>query len=708
MQSPTAAAERGAQSNGRYKCLSCGSPLQEAAEHVSCPACGKQWPVRDGVPRFFEPAYYWGEVPKDEAAAFLGDVRSRGWRSAVEHRFADDADMRIGLLDWQRASWLPLLALPADAVALDIGSGYGAITHAMSRGVGTLYSVEAIPERLEFTRFRLEQEQLSNVQLVQASGLQLPFVDEMFDLIVVNGVLEWVGEWSRDGSPREVQQRFLRDINRLLRPGGVLIIGIENRFGYQFLRGGLDHSGLAYTSLMPHWMATAYLKLRRFRHRRSVVNERREYRTYIYTQQGYRDLLEDCQFPKPEFYWADPGYNQPFDLVPLRDTLPEQHFERKLAEPSQAWQRTWKRTLKAAVGRLGILSFFAPDFVIVAQKGAGDWRQSAWQRLRSALPQLPALTEPILALSTRSFGLKSLIRVFTPGGNSTRVMLKSSTAAPGSPEALDAAYRALEIAAAAHGRRPSALFRLPQLLGRARIGQFVYSTEAAVPGLPLSHSVFSITPSDALELLSRELPRAVDVAVEIATMLRGVTGIAAVDERWFALPVALAGESSAPLLATVAHDEWTRTASDAPWAQHGDFTIENVFVEPGQSQVSVIDWEHLVSGAPALYDVFSLLVSALPAVDVADAGRAPGDTPWTARFETAFFGTGPWADLYRDMLRRASSALAVPEPRIWSQFAQFLILRSNFQSNRNTRVNPEHLAFLRVAAAMPERFVLAP
>jgi SAM-dependent methyltransferase len=674
-----------------------------------CPFCGRTWPVTGGIPRFFQPGYYWGEVTQEEANRFLHEARENGWRAAVERRFISDQNMRIGLLDWQRTAWLPLLGLPTDAVALDIGSGYGAITHAVSRGVGMLFSVEAISERIEFTRIRLQQEKIGNVRLVQATGLELPFVDESFDLIVVNGVLEWVGEWATDVSPREVQLRFLRRIHRLLRPGGILLIGIENRFGYHYLRGSLDHSGLPYTSLIPHWMATAYLKLTQSRHRRGELNPRREYRTYIYTERGYRDLLAEGHFPAADFFWSDPGYNQPYHLIPLHNSLPEEHFQCKRAEPSQSWRGGWKRRLKAIAGRTGILRFITPDFVIVTQKDGGPrgaWRQRTWQQLSEALPQLPALNEPVFALSTLAFGKKNLIRVFDAALSRMRVMLKASTAAPGSVETLDSAYRALQTAAQLHAKLPQPLFALPEPLGRQTIGHFVYTAESAAAGLSLAQCAFSASPADRFALLRRELPRAVDVAVQIAGMLRGAAGIPTVNPSWRELPEELRAHSAAVRLAALAREEWALESRQTPWSQHGDFTIENVFVESGRDMIWVIDWEHLVAGTPALYDLFSLLVSALPAVQVEAGVARPGSTPWTERFEAAFFGQGPWTDLYLELLRRACRGLGVSESRAWPQFAQFLLLRANYLGGRGARVTREHLTFLQFAAEQSGRFLL--
>src|SRR6266849_6589034 len=216
----------------------CDGQLKLVDASVLCPSCKRSWPIESGIPRFFRAEPYWGEISQQDARSLLRKVEQTGWKAAVEERFRSQPEMLVSLLDWQRISWLPLLGLTENTVALDVGSGYGAITHSLSQFVGEVYSVEAVTERIEFTRIRLKQEGIENVHLIQGTALELPFSENSFDLIVVNGVLEWVGEWRTEIDPRSVQVDFLKRVARLLKADGVVVIGIENRIGQDMLRGG--------------------------------------------------------------------------------------------------------------------------------------------------------------------------------------------------------------------------------------------------------------------------------------------------------------------------------------------------------------------------------------------------------------------------------------------------------------------------------------
>ena len=291
------------------KCLKCNARLNTINERCLCPQCGGEWPIVGGIPRFLQtPSNYWGEVGRSKALELLEAARKGSWSDAVRSHFPEGV---ISVLDLQRASWAPMLGLNEQSVALDIGSGYGAITHSLSRFVGELYSLEAIPERIEFTQERLRQEGIGNVRLIQASAAALPLLDKSFDLVVANGVLEWVGEWDLEGDPRSAQLRFLSSILRLLKDDGVLLIGIENRIAYNNLLGAIDHSGLPYTALVPRRAASFMLRRSSARHHRTKLNPNREYRTYTYSERGYRKLLAEAGFADDRPIGPIPGTTCP-------------------------------------------------------------------------------------------------------------------------------------------------------------------------------------------------------------------------------------------------------------------------------------------------------------------------------------------------------------------------------------------------------------
>jgi len=681
-----------------FRCLACESPLSfDGEDSVRCPACDKSWPVRGGIPRFFESSYYWGEVSRSEAGDFLGQAAEMGWRTAALNRFSGDRDMQISLADWQRASWLPLLGIDENSVVLDIGCGYGAITNSLARAAGQVFSLEAVPERIEFTRIRMSQEGLSNVSLVQASALDPPFSDRMFDLVVVNGVLEWVGEWDHNGPPRDVQVGFLKQMRRILKPEGTLLIGIENRWGYNGAFGSIDHSGLPYTNLMPRSVATWWLKRSTRAHTHTVLNSKREYRTYTYGAQGYRNLLADSGFPASLIYWPDPDYNQPFSLVPLDSGLIADRVDALLSEPTAPLRYGLVRAAKRMLARSGALRLVVPSFVILAGKAGSEREPGFWRLLRARLPELPGPRSPKFTFYSNPFGLKNVVRVFENGATEPACVVKTTTAAPGAASSLDRERRCLQIVNERFGARQDISFLVPRPLGFTRIGSFSYLAESVAPGLPLSRVVFPATGTKRFEILKNLLPRCVIAAVQITQGLAPEERADRVDPSWLNPPEEIASDPN-----TLAQLRGLLARCPADSVQHGDFTMENVFVDPSGG-VAIIDWEHMFRGGSVLHDIFTLFVSLI--LGEHHAGPATG-APGLAQFEAAFFGSGHWVFPFRGSIQEACRSLHVPESDVLPMLVHFLLLRFNQLKSRKSPLAAQHGVYLAAALRNADRFLI--
>jgi ubiquinone/menaquinone biosynthesis C-methylase UbiE len=322
-----------------------------------------------------ENSYYWNELPIEETMEFLETANKRGWKAAVrtvnlKHPGFDEYVMSMG-----RADWIFHCLKPGSTKAcLDIGSGWGGIAFALANIFDEVWSLEAVETRIEFQRIRNNQENRNNIKFVRSDWLDLPFPDSYFDVISVNGVLEWVGLSDYSKNPRDLQIKFIQEVKRLLKPGGCLYIGIENRFGLNFFLGSLDHSGLRFTSLLPRKISDAVVRLskRAGEFRQSKELEKwPDYRTYTYSLWGYRNLLKG--FSEVDIYWTN-SYNQPKAAGKIEDGS-FAHYLRYLRSRDNI-KHGFKRIIAAMVTRmprevlkLGT-SLFSSDFLIFAYKGA--------------------------------------------------------------------------------------------------------------------------------------------------------------------------------------------------------------------------------------------------------------------------------------------------------------------------------------------------
>jgi len=695
------------------RCPKCASRLRVGDDDVVCQACSASWPVRAGIPRFVEAIPYWGELSREQALTLIQAAEQQGWRQAIESISVSGLEaMRISVCDWQRASWIPLLGLGGDSVVLDVGSGYGVITQALALSAGHVFSVEAITERIEFTKVRIQQQGITNVTLLQASALELPFGEASFDLIVVNGVLEWVGEWEKEGDPRSVQRNWLARLQRLLKEDGLLLVGIENRVGYAVLRGGVDHSGLPYTSLMPRWLASFVLRQTHRTHHRTALNPRREYRTYTYSAHGYRKLLRESGFSRTSFYWAYPGYNQPYYLIPLRRALVHKQFRAHLRYAPQASPKKLRRGLLRLLARIGFPPAIVSDYLILSDKGQGpesSMNARLWSAMRKSLPFLPELQNPSFELATRSFGQKSIIRVYESREVRPTLFLKTSMPVAGAGQDVLSEFTNLELVYRRLASAQSAKFSVARPIGYGRLGACTITAEGAVPGRELYEIVLPEGLASArLRELDKHIPICTEIAGEFARLLHGETSVPAAASAWWDLPPEL---NSHPQVRSLWAEASGGTAGKDPhsgydqWVQHGDFTIENIFFNSAGSRYSLVDLEHLIRGVPPLYDAFSFLCSLLPAVRTDTPGTQPVSQLRDAQFIALFFQTGRWADLARNLVAAVSKELKISADNVWPMFIQFLVTRYWFYFERQSQDRNHLLRYLLLASQHRKKFL---
>ncbi len=335
-------------------CPSCKTELLDENEGLACPDCHSAWPVVDGTPSFIQSNDFWGESGVTEQATRELVRRSSGqhWREAIRG-LPPLMKHHHSICDTHRADFCDLLNLPEDSTVLDLGAGMGAISQALSTRYKRVYSVEPVEARLEFLRVRFEQEGCKNVSTVRARIDALPFHENMFDLIVLCGVLEWLPFARKQDNPREAQLHYLGLLKKLLKPGGVIYVGIENRFTYDLMIGAPDpHIDLKGVAVMPRWLADFVCKRR--------LGDR--YRPYLYSYFGYKKLMADAGFRETRVLSALPHYNNAMKIRPL--SLPSSEWA------DEVWmsKNPISRLVKRGVVALDLLKYLGYAYVVFAVK----------------------------------------------------------------------------------------------------------------------------------------------------------------------------------------------------------------------------------------------------------------------------------------------------------------------------------------------------
>ncbi len=346
-------------------CQRCGSSLDRNAKPLRCSACSAAIGNGSGIfTTCKESSYYWGEIPHADMIEALSLAKEKGWKQSIErlsvrHPRLPQMVTAADRVDWCRPNGQNRM------VILDVGSGLGQTSFLLAKDrTNTVVSLELIKERAQFQAIRKEQEQVENLFVVNGDLLDTTFYPNTFDMVQFVGVLEWIGFEENPSSPREEQLRALRKVREILKPSGLVYIGIENRFSLHNVLGAKDHSGLRFTSLMPRSLADLYMKLRTPIYRSSLAPH--SYRTYTYSASGYKELLSEAGFSQADIYMVHPNYNHPRSIIPLDNRMIQRFFSGFYRPRNNIKDRVSTGFFRV-LSRLGLAAFFAPHYLIVGK-----------------------------------------------------------------------------------------------------------------------------------------------------------------------------------------------------------------------------------------------------------------------------------------------------------------------------------------------------
>jgi SAM-dependent methyltransferase len=465
---------------------------------------------------------------------------------------------------------------------LDLGCGLGNLTSNLAPHIAEVVALDLTWERLLFAQKRFEKfNPRDRITLVAGGdGTRLPFPDAHFDCIVLSGVLEWVADdgagvpkdapryvraWKMfasffgESNPRRIQLKFLRELRRILRPDGQLMVAIENRFGYEYFTGRTDHhSGLLWASVMPRMLANVY----------SIAAARRPYRTYTHSYFGVRRLFGAAGFPALEFYGLAPGYSGLAEIIPA-DT------------PRSFWAPS---SLPGWKGKLKRSRYFVPAYGIVGS------RKCAAQA--SMLDRMLAKIAESLDIEPSEIRM-SWLRV----SEKDKTILSLKCAGRGAIAKIPSA----ENTVAGEEHQWNVLKRLPSVPGVAALGPaplargsvqgLTYYVESAVAGRPLRTHITESTRArwaasigDLLVALNPDLVRAAPQPLDTEAF-----------DRLIATPIerlrqAVLDDPRCDAVLRYFRDRLDGVPMRLGFT-HGDLTRNNVFVQDGALS-GVIDWEY--------------------------------------------------------------------------------------------------------------------
>jgi SAM-dependent methyltransferase len=301
--------------------------------------------------------FYWGILPELELTSLNESIGKVGFNKAInEHNFTQRFDYAT---DPNRANSIKFLfpkKLPYKV--LEIGCGYGNLTVELAKKFDHIDSVDAVYQSLLFTKHRLSNTDLSNVRLFQTNIFENEnflncFDNESYDLIVINGVLEWIGSGSTVDSPKNFQTKFLNTCFQKLKTDGVLFLAIENRNYPGWIRRD-PHSKLPLTAIAPRKIANMI----------SILLTQKSYRTYIYSYRSLLKLMKKSGFFLHSKFYVYHSYRSPKIIFQNNE-----HIAREMLSviPKNLLTTKWRRFIRFGF-KFNLIDKFIPTFTHIYQK----------------------------------------------------------------------------------------------------------------------------------------------------------------------------------------------------------------------------------------------------------------------------------------------------------------------------------------------------
>ncbi|MCS6955762.1 MAG: class I SAM-dependent methyltransferase, partial [Candidatus Calescibacterium sp.] len=309
--------------NGKFmtlQCPQCSQVIILSADIAICTTCNQKWPVEYGIPiicRKHYQTYFADELNPELSKTLILKAESEGWQNGLKNvlRFLPKGNAEYlskYICGQQRTLALYLLDVSPNHIILDHGCGWGNITCYLASQVKTVVAMDLVTYRSRFTQIRGLQSGLNNIiPVISGDYPKLPFLDNSFDSVIMNGVLEWI-PYNVEGDPYLIQAKRLEEIARLLKPGGQLLLAIENRYWWRYFLGNPEvHTGIPYISIIPRCLANIWARLLGYN----------SFRAYTYSLWGYKHLLRRCKFKEIQCFLVFPEYNFPEIIIPISQSM---------------------------------------------------------------------------------------------------------------------------------------------------------------------------------------------------------------------------------------------------------------------------------------------------------------------------------------------------------------------------------------------------
>ena len=187
-------------------------------------------------------------------------------------------------LSCQRENIVEFLPISKADRVLEVGSGCGAITGALSKKAGSVTCVDLSKKRSMINAYRHDECENVTIHVGNFKDIE-PDLPADYTYICLIGVFEY-GQSYIGGDKPFVE--FLNILKKHLAPGGRIVIAIENKYGLKYFAGCMeDHLG-TYFSGIENYASGGGVR--------------------TFSRQGLEAIFAECGVEKYHFYYPYPDY----------------------------------------------------------------------------------------------------------------------------------------------------------------------------------------------------------------------------------------------------------------------------------------------------------------------------------------------------------------------------------------------------------------
>lgn len=321
-----------------------------------------------------DPSRYWGNLPREQMADIVDHAERHGFEDACRHVIPEYVQAHLKTPGRDDGRFF--LPIGPTARVLDLGCMWGALTLSLARYAGQVVGIDQTREVLELAAIRGRDQNLNNLIFLGGEATRLPVDDKQFDVVILNGVLEWIGledpyvceiHWgkkqaitdSASRSPRELQVACLKEVFRVLKPGGTLYLAIENRYSFMYFAGRPDdHSGLRFNSLMPRAVADRYSRMRLGQ----------PYRAYTYSRAGLAALLSEAGLRHVGTHTGMNSYAEPLAIFPLTTPMLRYYYDNHWVDRFPPFRHRFFRLIYLLLLASGLARITPHAFILTARR----------------------------------------------------------------------------------------------------------------------------------------------------------------------------------------------------------------------------------------------------------------------------------------------------------------------------------------------------